>query len=158
MFLKNSLDEKFFDNWDGDYNSSIGRFISEDPDGLFQSFTNLYIFVYNNPIVLFDPDGGGISGDERKAWVGVIDYIVFKLDMKRLEEKERKNVEFNKAADRERLLNALDEGFIEELIKNQYPFIDLELPFENPEDLFRFYLVPPPQDEPAVNCPSGGVA
>ena len=43
------------------YNSDIGRFISEDPIGFGSGDTNLYAYVENSPINLFDPGGNSAA-------------------------------------------------------------------------------------------------
>ncbi|MEN6386927.1 MAG: RHS repeat-associated core domain-containing protein [Phycisphaerales bacterium] len=56
--------------WARYYSPSVGRFISQDPLGYFDSM-NMYCYVLNNPINLFDPYGlsltnigiGVIGGD-----------------------------------------------------------------------------------------------
>lgn len=57
MYLNERLQDKFTENWAGDYNSSIGRFISEDRVGFESGDSNLSRYVKNNPIFFVDPSG-----------------------------------------------------------------------------------------------------
>ena len=57
MYLNSRLEDKFIEQWDGDYNSGLGRFISEDPIGLAGLDANMYRYVYNNSNRYNDPFG-----------------------------------------------------------------------------------------------------
>ncbi|MCR9204070.1 MAG: polymorphic toxin type 33 domain-containing protein, partial [Halobacteriovoraceae bacterium] len=57
MYLNERLQDKITENWDGDYNSSIGRFISEDPLGLEGEDFNLYRYADNRVLGFSDPFG-----------------------------------------------------------------------------------------------------
>ncbi|MCR9204073.1 MAG: hypothetical protein NXH75_05825 [Halobacteriovoraceae bacterium] len=56
MYLFELLEAKFTAFRDGDYNSSIGRFLSEDPLGVVPGY-NTFLYVLNNPKLRNDPFG-----------------------------------------------------------------------------------------------------
>ncbi|MCR9204238.1 MAG: hypothetical protein NXH75_06660, partial [Halobacteriovoraceae bacterium] len=57
MYLSCCLEAKFTESWDRDYNSSIGRFISNDPIGFKGEDGNLYRALKNGPLDKTDPFG-----------------------------------------------------------------------------------------------------
>lgn len=57
MYLFERLETIFTETWDGDYNSSIGRFISEDPLGFSGQDENLFRYTNNSGVNFIDPLG-----------------------------------------------------------------------------------------------------
>ncbi|MCR9204072.1 MAG: hypothetical protein NXH75_05820 [Halobacteriovoraceae bacterium] len=93
MYLNDRLETKFTENWDGDYNSSIGRFISEDPIGLGSFDSNLFRYVSNSPINSFDPMGwqnnpvGGFGAPLGGVFQGIAYWLESEGDQRRRDQK-----------------------------------------------------------------------
>jgi len=47
------------------YDARLGRFISEDPIGFEGNDVNLFVYVHNNPLNYFDPEGTQVRADSR---------------------------------------------------------------------------------------------
>lgn len=60
----------FAQNWNRDYDQTLGRFAEADPTGL-DSGLNLYVYVVNNPLIWSDPAGLFCTADFVKHyWTG----------------------------------------------------------------------------------------
>jgi uncharacterized protein RhaS with RHS repeats len=66
-----------------DYDPEVGRWTAKDPIGFAGGDTDLYGYVLNNPVLLFDPSGlcsnsiGGILWDNLKAIPGrILDQVI----------------------------------------------------------------------------------